>query len=147
MHDRDVRTKIVVGVDGSEHSARAVEWAAEYAAGRAAEVVVAHVVPVPISLAMGPYRVYERPTTGELDELRRVAELDWCKRLADAGIAYRVVIATGTPASELLRIADVENADLVVTGRRGLGGFAELLLGSTSHQVAHHLHCPLTIVP
>jgi len=139
--------KVVVGVDGSDHSARAVEWAADYAAGRVAEVIVVHVVPVPISLAMGPYRIYERPTEGELDELRRVAELDWCKPLADAGIAHRIVVATGTPASELLRIADEENADLVVTGRRGLGGFAELLLGSTSHQVAHHLHCPLTIVP
>jgi nucleotide-binding universal stress UspA family protein len=47
----------------------------------------------------------------------------------------------------LIEIARTEGAELVVTGRRGRGGFAELLLGSTSHQLTHHVDRPLVIVP
>ena len=46
-----------------------------------------------------------------------------------------------------MKTADDESADLVVTGRRGRGGFAELVLGSTSYSLVHHLNRPLTIVP
>ena len=53
----------------------------------------------------------------------------------------------GSATVGLLNAARDEDADLVVVGRRGLGGFAELLLGSTSHQLSQHLGRPLLIVP
>ena len=46
-----------------------------------------------------------------------------------------------------MQAAKTEKADLVVTGKRGRGGFAELILGSTSHVLSHHLDRPLVIVP
>jgi nucleotide-binding universal stress UspA family protein len=64
-----------------------------------------------------------------------------------ASIPFRTVVLDGTPASAIIALADKEEADLVVTGRRGRGGFAELLLGSTSHQLSLHLNRPLVIVP
>jgi nucleotide-binding universal stress UspA family protein len=59
------------------------------------------------------------------------------------GIESHVV--AGAPARALLDMAT--DADLVVVGSRGLGGFAGLLLGSVSQQVAHHASCPVVIVP
>jgi nucleotide-binding universal stress UspA family protein len=53
----------------------------------------------------------------------------------------------GPPSAAIIKVAADEQADLVVVGRRGRGGFSELLLGSVSHQLAHHVGRPLVIVP
>ncbi len=140
-------SKIVVGVDGSAHSERAVSWCAAHARELGAEVVVVHVIDVPVSLAMGPYYSYPGLTPEQRGELRDLAARDWCKPLADAGVTYRVVVTDGVPAASIMQTAASEQADLVVVGRRGLGGFAELLLGSTSHHLSHHLDRPLVVVP
>jgi len=80
-------------------------------------------------------------------QLEDVITREWCKPLASAGVRFRVELKDGSAAAVLLHAADEEDADLVVTGRRGRRGFAELLLGSTSHQVSHHLTRPVLIVP
>ena len=56
-----------------------------------------------------------------------------------------VTIVTGDPAEELVRAS--HDADLLVVGARGSGGFARLLLGSVGSQVTHHTTCPVVIVP
>ena len=52
---------------------------------------------------------------------------------------------SGLPADELIRAS--QDADLIVVGSRGTGGFARLLLGSVGSQVACHAHCPAVIIP
>ena len=140
-------SKIIVGVDGSVHSGRAVRWCAAHAPAFGAEVVVVHAIGVPVPLAMGPYYAYPGLTPEQRDELRDVVGRDWCKPLADSGVSYRVVLVEDSPAAAIIQTAHNEQAALVVTGRRGRGGFAELLLGSTSHQLSHNLDRPLVIVP
>jgi nucleotide-binding universal stress UspA family protein len=144
-----MKSKIVVGVDGSEHANRALKWCAGHAAAFDAEVVVVHVVEtLGFGPSMGPYRTSSPPMTDdEAEEIRELVGRDWCKILADAGVNFRVIVREGIPAPMLIEIARTEGADLIVTGRRGRGGFAELLLGSTSHQLAHHMDRPLVIVP
>jgi nucleotide-binding universal stress UspA family protein len=57
------------------------------------------------------------------------------------------IVTDGPPASAIIAIAEEGQAGLVATGRRGLGGFVDLLLGSTTHHLAVHLDRPLLIVP
>lgn len=83
-----------------------------------------------------------------LDEQRQRFLLDWCKPLRESGLAFRTVFEEGmSPATSLMRFAQLEGAEMIVVGTRGLGGFTELLLGSVSHQVAHHSPIPVVIVP
>jgi nucleotide-binding universal stress UspA family protein len=139
---------IVVGVDGSDSSRRAVEWCATQARALGAEVVAVHAVEMPVYAVPTMAYVPVPPMSEEArDELLAVARDEWCSPLAQAGVAFRVVLQEGTPAVVIMETAKQEDAAFVVTGRRGRGGFAELLLGSTSHTLTHHLDRPLVIVP
>ncbi len=69
-HDGGVTSKIVVGVDGSAPSERAVRWGAAYAQALDAEVVVVHAIEIPVALGLGPYYAYPGLTSEQRDELR-----------------------------------------------------------------------------
>ncbi len=137
---------IVVGVDGSEPATRALQWCAAYAGGMHAEVVVVHVVAAPVYLNNSDVPIPPL-SPAQREELHDLVARDWCKPLAEAGVSYRVELTDGSPAFGLIQVARRENAAFVVVGRRGIGGFKELILGSTSHQLSHHLDRPLMIVP
>jgi nucleotide-binding universal stress UspA family protein len=77
----------------------------------------------------------------------REALHEWVAPLRDQGVEHRTEVVDGSPASALDKVATRENADLIVVGRRGEGGFAELLLGSVPHALAHHAHRPVVIIP
>ena len=139
-------SKIIVGVDGSASSERAVRWCAEHAARLDAEVIAVHATSTPIYVGKNELPIAP-PSAEQQDAHRERVEQDWCKALIEAGVPHRVFFMHGSPAAALMRAAVEEDAALVVTGKRGRGGFGELLLGSTSHQLAHHLDRPLTIVP
>jgi nucleotide-binding universal stress UspA family protein len=144
--------KIIVGVDGSEASGRALEWCAAHAEALGAEVVAAFAIDLPIYAASGfgfaPIPVpFPEVTEAERERLHETINGDWCAPLTKAGVTFRGVVIDGSPAVALMALADKENADLVVVGRRGRGGFVELLLGSTTHHLSHHLDRPLVIVP
>lgn len=146
-----MESKIVVGVDGSEPSRRAVEWCATYAKALGAEVVAVHAVDIPVVVAPSAAMVFPIhvavPSAEDRENLREIATREWCAPLEQATIPFRVVVADGDPPLVLMLTANEENADLVVTGKRGRGGFAALILGSTSHVLSHHLNRPLVIVP
>jgi len=136
--------RIVVGVDGSDNSLAAVHWAAGLALIAASEVVAVHALGLLARLTPDGERVGSQHHRSEIaEELASV----WCAPLRQAGRPWRPVLRDGSPVVVLLAVADEEDADLVVVGSRGLGGFPELLLGSTSTQVAQHSRRPVTIVP
>jgi nucleotide-binding universal stress UspA family protein len=139
--------KIVVGVDGSDSSVRAVEWCAQHAPALDAEVVAVHAIDLPVIVApMSPGFALPDFKPVDRDALSTIATEEWCAPLTKASIPFRVVLKDGDAAAAIIQAARTENADLVVTGRRGRGGFTELLLGSTSHALSHHLDRPLLIV-
>jgi nucleotide-binding universal stress UspA family protein len=139
---------ITVGIDGSPHSARALEWAVNEAATRHCPVTVLTVHPVPMSGWTGnPITLPRDPEDAE-DAYHAAEEMTQkiVSQLGDAKPASVTVRAvTGYPAEELIDAS--RDADLVVVGSRGAGGFARLLIGSVSSQVMHHAHCPVVMVP
>jgi nucleotide-binding universal stress UspA family protein len=138
---------IIVGIDGSGHSQRALEWAMNEAALRHVPLTVITVHEV----AAGYWgSAISYPDDHALaDRARRLAQDEADKVLA--GLAgprpesVTVEAISGVPAEEL--ITSSRNADLIVLASRGVGGFARLLLGSTSSEVACHAHCPVVIIP
>ena len=134
--------RILVGTDGSEHARRAVRWAADLAAQTGAEVVAAHAVGLLVTTPDGPV-----PSTPYHDRLRSSLEGEWTEDLRATGVTVHCQLLEGSAVTALLRAAEEVEADLVVLGSRGAGGFSDLHLGSTSHQVALHADRPVTIVP
>jgi nucleotide-binding universal stress UspA family protein len=135
--------RIVVGIDGSELSTRALRWAIDEGRAHAATVEAVHAWHVPYAVASTAAAV--QPALFE-DSAREL--LDRSVEAASGDVTdVRVerVLVGGSAADAILDAA--KRADAVVVGSRGVGGFRGLLLGSVSHQVAHHAPCPVVVVP
>ena len=138
---------ITVGIDGSAHSTRALDWALKEAAIRHAPVTVLTVHLVPASGWTGN-PITLPPDAAEEEKARQAAEeltLKATSQLGDAqppSVTVRAI--SGFPAQALIEAS--RTADLLVVGSRGAGGFARLLVGSVSSQVVHHAHCPVVVV-
>jgi nucleotide-binding universal stress UspA family protein len=137
---------IVVGVDGSEYSRQALEWALQEARLRGARLEVVHAVMDTRSVM--PYTVEEVGARFDAHRARAAAE-----RLIDesgepgggaGGVEVDVVAEEGSAANVLVERSKA--ADLVVVGTRGHGSLSEVLLGSVSHQLVHHAHCPVVVL-
>lgn len=142
-------SRIVVGVDESDNARRAVAWAIEEAQLRGAELLLTHVYPPHAHSYPMPDYLAE-PELGDTpsDEVLRAAHAEVIGEvLADVDpgdVVTTRVIRQGSPAAVLCEVA--EDADLLVVGARGLGGFRGLLLGSVSQQVVSHSPCPVVVV-
>jgi len=133
--------KLVVGVDGSSRAAAALGWAARFAVRTQAELLI----------VSAWQRRQAEGTQDDFAERRAAAqqrlEGEWSDPARAAGITRpRTRQLEGSPEM-LLEVADAEEADLVVVGNRGAGGFAALHIGSVAHHLAHHTRRPLAIVP
>ncbi|HET7855683.1 MAG TPA: universal stress protein [Gaiellaceae bacterium] len=143
--------RIVVGVDGSEHARRALDWAVREARLRGTSVVAVHAYAVP-PVYLAPEPVLATPPALPDPELIERLEGSGRKLLEEEvgrvdaeGVTIEQRVAAGSAADALVQAA--REGDLLVVGSRGLGGFRGLLLGSVGQQVAHHAPCPVVIVP
>jgi nucleotide-binding universal stress UspA family protein len=137
---------IAVGVDGSESAAAALRWAASEARLRGARLRAVHAWNMPTMAYAGSGFV--APASFE-DDLGQAAQTGLGEWLGAAqaeldGIEVEHHVAEGQATTVLTDAA--ADAELLVVGSRGLGGFGELLLGSVSHQVAQRARCPIVIV-
>jgi nucleotide-binding universal stress UspA family protein len=140
---------IVVGVDDSEGAKVALRFALEEAKLRQATLRAVHAWQFGSIGAPGIEGAY--PVIGaDLSDLHRAAEAaleaaveEVVSDRGEVGVERRVV--EGAAASVL--VDESRDAELLVVGSRGRGGFAGLLLGSVSQQCAHHAACPVVIVP
>ncbi|MFP5377028.1 MAG: universal stress protein [Acidimicrobiia bacterium] len=138
--------KIVVGVDGSDPSVEALRWALDEAAVHGASVEAIHAWQYPYVAdvtGMAAYPLDRR----EVEEAARttLARAVEAAGPPPAGVAVEQVLAPGGAAGVLVDAA--RDADLLVVGTRGHGGFSGLLLGSVSQQCTHHAPCPVVVVP
>jgi nucleotide-binding universal stress UspA family protein len=140
-------TGIIVGVDGSGHSQRALEWAMHEAALRHLPLRIITVHPAIVGYYGG---VVTSPQDLELTEQARAAvqaEADKVLAGLDGPHPESVTVNSvhGFPVEELVNAS--KDADIIVLGSRGVGGFTRMLLGSTAGQVVQHAHCPVLIIP
>jgi nucleotide-binding universal stress UspA family protein len=138
---------IVVGVDGSKSSRDALAWALAESRSRDGQVRVVGAWRVDTMIYAAPYMP---PIEGGISQsFERAAEMAIAESLeamgdAAEGVDVEQKIVEGAAAHILIQQA--ENAELLVVGSRGHGGFAGLLLGSVSEQCARHAPCPVVIV-
>jgi nucleotide-binding universal stress UspA family protein len=138
---------ILVGVDGSEQAREALVRAATEAALHGARLRIVCAWEIPSVVYIGGYA----PGTEQspVDSFRGDAESIVRDAVAEAtrlqpSVPCEGVAVQGQAANVLLEQA--ADASLIVVGNRGRGGFASLLLGSTSQQVVHHSPCPVLVV-
>jgi nucleotide-binding universal stress UspA family protein len=139
---------IIVGVDGSALSRKALEWAVREAGIRNTALTV-----LTVRQAGGGFlsAKVDRPVDDDSTERARKNALAEVEEVLDQAVgggrpmSVAVQAVVGVPAEELLRAA--VDADMIVVGARGAGGFRRLLLGSVSSQVVHHGDCPVVVIP
>jgi nucleotide-binding universal stress UspA family protein len=139
---------IIVGVDGSGHSRHALDWAVREAAVRDTPLTVL-TVQQPVARAWGD----PAPNPGDpelAEKAREMAQEETDSALEKAGRESRppsvtVQALVGAPAETLLAAA--ADADMLVVGSRGAGGFKRLLMGSVSLHATAHAHIPVVVIP
>ncbi|HEY7693755.1 MAG TPA: universal stress protein [Gaiellaceae bacterium] len=139
---------VVVGVDHSAGAKEALRFALEEARLRRATLRAVHAWHFRYEGWTG-MEAGLPPFGDELHELRDAATAALDSTLHEAipdtgGVEVEPRAVEGAPAAVL--VEESRDADLLVVGSRGLGGFAQLLLGSVSQQCAHHAECPVVIV-
>lgn len=139
---------ITVGIDGSHGSHHALEWAMKEAAARHVPLTVVTVHEVAASGWTGNQIILPIDERA-VQEARQAAEEAVTKAATQLGesrpASMTVRAVNGFAAEELINAS--RDADLLVVGSRGSGGFARLMMGSVSNQVVHHAHCPIVVVP
>jgi nucleotide-binding universal stress UspA family protein len=134
--------KIVVALDGSSHSERALGIARDLAKESGGSVEAVHVREIAVvrggaQTAHADEPEVERRVTAQVDDLKA----------AGIGANLHILSSTGAPAHQIADVADEVGADLIVVGTRGHAAVAGLLLGSVTQRLLHLAHCPVLAVP
>jgi nucleotide-binding universal stress UspA family protein len=137
---------VVVGVDGSPASTAALTWAIRYARGLGATIRAVLAWHYPAAAGQAPVGVAPKSVTAGVEQSRdEILEKAITDAIgADPGVPIEREIAYGHPAQVL--IDESKDADLLVVGSRGHGGFTGMRLGSISMHCVTHAHCPVTVV-
>lgn len=136
---------IVAAIDASPAAPRVLERAVGHVRKSGDELHVVHVFQPPATVypMQGMYLIDDE----ELEAAEQ--ELAWknaSRQLEDAGITWKRVDLRGYPSSSIVAYAGEVGAEMIVVGTRGRGGFASLVLGSTSQAVIHDANCDVLIV-
>lgn len=139
--------RILVPIDFSSHSLKALHYAAAFAQQFGAALVLLHVnEPVVFPSELG----YAPLATEALDQRLREDAHNRLKTLAHEcsahGLKVDTEVTAGRPFNEIVRTAAELEADLIVIATHGFTGFTHVLLGSTAERVIRHARCPVLVV-
>ncbi len=136
---------ILVAVDGSEYSNKAVKYACAIGTPSGAEIVLLYVVSMLVSATPYHDTVSDQPFLA----LQKVGEdiLSRAKELAiSIGCNVTDLITHGDPATRIIDVAEERHVDLIIMGSRGVSGIKRLFVGSVSDKVVNQALCPVMLV-
>jgi nucleotide-binding universal stress UspA family protein len=140
---------ILVGVDGSYHSRAALGWAVREAAQHHCRLMVLTIhqeAPRPATEIYWGIHNYAEDSFDPETTRKAVAQLvdEVAHQTGERPLEVTVNVTSGDVAAELIK--ESRDADMVIVGSRGSGGFAGLLMGSVSSKVVHHTKCPVVVI-
>jgi nucleotide-binding universal stress UspA family protein len=136
--------KILIPIDGSESSKRALEFGIAIAKSAKAKITILEVIE-----DFGPLPGYYEAAPPGKDRVKWISEQRFDKVhtiLDDSTIQWDRKVAEGYAADEILNTAEQGKFDMIVIGSRGMGAVGRFLVGSVSDRVVHHAHCSVTVV-
>jgi len=138
-------SKILVPVDGSDNSHRALDAALLLSEKLGAKVTTIHVMEdIPVLHIQS-----EKLLREVLDAYKKESQLllSKCSEIATRrGLLINTKLLQGNVGSTILDFCEKEKYDIIVMGSRGMGKFKELILGSVSSKVVHHSRCPVLVI-
>ncbi len=138
--------KIIVPVDGSEHSMRAVEKAKDIAKAMNSNIVLVNVVePLPVKHA----EMTQPEAREEMQQARERSKLilDEAKALLEKqGCGVETVVLEGVPYQEIIEFIENREVEMVGMGSHGMMGIKRFLIGSVTNKVIHHVAAPVLVV-
>ena len=135
--------RIIVAVDGSEHSDRALDYARELAESFGSSVWLVHAFPHTSDLH--GYNEYEQLIAKRKGMGQAILD-DARKKLGNGAMDVHEELLEEPAAEAILAVAEARHASLIIMGTRGLGSLQGLLFGSVSHKVAHFALCPVMLI-
>lgn len=141
--------EILIGVDRSDQSRRAVEFAVDRALERSGSIVIVHVIP------WSPFS-FNTPSENEHRRTQKVAEISAATEqimdplvamVGDSGVPCEVVVTHGDPVDTIIRIVDERKTDHIVLGRTGDSRVRQAIFGSTPAHLVQEAPVPVTVVP
>lgn len=148
-------TKILVPIDGSANSMKAIEYGSDIAQIYGSEIVALHVLFSQSGFAFHTETVTGTITTSSLDNLNTEAKHDaekWfnqVNKIAESTkvkVKAEVVLTVISIVEAILSYAEKEGVDLIVVGSKGRSGWKKLILGSVASGISTYAHCPVLIV-
>ena len=138
-------SKLLVPVDGSENSLRALDHAIYLAKKTGANITAMNVIENPPTVYVESQKLLNDLLAKFREESANI--LDKCKQIAEkSDVKIETVIGEGDAASTIVGYAQKGDFDTIIIGRRGRGRFKEMVLGSVSNKVLHHAKCTVMIV-
>ena len=136
--------KILLAIDGSDHSMKAAEYAIDVAKLMQGEILILHCHrPFPVA-AGEPY--FQMAEAGIRDSAHRLMD-PFIALLKQSGVPFRDKIEEGRAGEIIPRVADSDGCDVIVMGSRGRSELKGLVLGSVTHRVLRTATCPVLVVP
>lgn len=133
--------RLLIGLDGTDQAAHALEFTIDLAHSIGAEVIACH--------AIGKLTRFTDGKVMTLDQYRETIiqefEDTWCKQLNESGVRNQKIVVDGNPITTLLEISKEERVDIIVLGSRSHN--IDSFLSSTCHQLIEHSSIPVIIVP
>ena len=149
--------KILVPVDGSEHSLKALEEASQIAKMSSGKITLINVYSVQLIMMPEPSASgytgtpvftgadFSRITEAAQKSGNRILQ-DGEQRISATGVQVEKMLVEGHTVQEIVRAANDGNFDLIVIGARGISHIREMLLGSVTDGVIHHAHCAVLVI-